>query len=492
MREQEAKLAVDDDFEVPPLDDVLCGLDAQVVAPVERVVEDTYYDTADLRLLRWGCTLRHRKRSGWTVKLPIGRTDRSVTRNEINLGGRAGKPPAEALRLVASFSRSAPIEAIARIATRRVAVPIRSADGVPLVELTDDRVVTECGEKTTAFRQLEVELAPDADPTLLDRIVDGLLAGGARLEPDALKLVRALDRPTVGSPDVVVPGLTKDPTARDVIHGAIARSVQQLLVELPRTRLGEEPEGIHQARVATRRLRSDLRTFKPLLDPAWAADLNPRLQVLAAHLGAVRDADVLHQLLRSVLDANPEIDGDAGTAVLELLERQRHDALDALNQCLDHDDTSRLLDDLVAAAADPPTTPDADQPAKDQLPPLVAKRWRHLRRAVAALDRHPPAPALHEVRILAKRARYATEAIAPAFGTRTRQFAKSLAALQDTLGDLNDGSVAGRWLTTNADQLDPVAAFAAGRLAHQLHHAPGDEWRGAWKAVERSRPRWLA
>ena len=54
-----------------------------------------------------------------------------------------------------------------------------------------------------------------------------------------------------------------------VIRDALDASVQRLLVADPVARVGDDPEGVHQARVATRRLRSDLRTFAPLLDPAW-------------------------------------------------------------------------------------------------------------------------------------------------------------------------------------------------------------------------------
>ncbi len=493
MREREAKLAVDDDYEVPALEQRLAEIGAELLASKQRTIADVYYDTADLRLLRRGCTLRHRKGSGWTVKLPVTSDASSLTRNEIDLGGRAGRPPPQARKLVTSFSRREPLVVVARVTTGRTIRPVRSTDGQPLLEIADDVVSTEATDgPATSFRQIEVELAEDCDPGILGPILQELTDAGARPQPDGIKLAIALGQPPL-DPEITVPKLPKRPSARHVVHTAIARSVDQLIVQLPFARLGQDPEGIHQARVATRRLRSDLRTFKPLLDPDWATALHPRLRDLTDHLGRVRDADVLHQLLLTTLGDHPEIDAVGGDGVLGLLSEQRQQALASLEAHLDQPETDQLLDDLVAAAGDPPTTAAADGPAKEKLPPLVNRRWRTLERAAAKLGSRPPASALHEVRILAKRTRYATEAIAPAFGTRTDRFARSLAALQDTLGDLNDASIANRWLSENAPQLDPGAAFVAGRLVQALHDgaSANDRWRVAWKAVDRRRPNWL-
>lgn len=493
MREREAKLSVDNEFELPDLDELLRKVDAQVLAPKQVMITDVYYDTADLRLLSWGCTLRHRKRKGWTVKLPVETGDEALSRDEINLGGRAGSPPAEALQLVTSFSRGQPLASVATVTTERTIRSVCSTDGRALAEVADDVVSSETSSgMETTFRQVEVELAAEADPAVLAPIVQRLTDAGAQLDRGGIKLAIVLGRPQL-HPDVVIPDLPKRPSARDIVHRAIARSVEQLIIELPRARLGLDPEGIHQARVATRRLRSDLRTFKPLLDPTWAAGLHPRVCDLAEHLGQVRDADVLHQLLQNTLATRPEIDDDAGNEVLALLSRQRTQAMDALHAQLDRPETHLLLDDLVTAAADPPTTAAADEPAKRQLPDLVNKRWRRLRRASRRLGRHPPPRALHDARILAKRTRYATEAIAPAFGPKTRRFAKALANLQDTLGDLNDASIANQWLNDNAAEFTPPAAFAAGRLAQTLHDAATDQeqWRSKWATVEERKPSWI-
>ena len=95
---------------------------------------------------------------------------------------------------------------------------------------------------------------------------------------------------------------------------------------------------------------------------------------------------------------------------------------------------------------------------------------------------------LHAVRILAKRLRYATEAVAPAVGKPARKFAKDAARIQDALGELNDAAVAGTSLTAIAERLDGPAAFAAGQMTELLviEAQTNDRlWRSAHKSMTR-------
>jgi CHAD domain-containing protein len=177
--------------------------------------------------------------------------------------------------------------------------------------------------------------------------------------------------------------------------------------------------------------------------------------------------------------------------MFRLLDEERAAARIALLDLLGEAETTALLDELVRVAADPPTAPQADDPATDRLPPLVRKRWRDLDRAARDLGPKPEVAALHEVRILAKRARYAAEAVAPAFAPDARRFAKAMAGIQDLLGELNDAAVAVTWLGGAADRLDHEAAFAAGQLAQILSteaHAP-ELWEETYRKASRKRLR---
>ena len=251
---------------------------------------------------------------------------------------------------------------------------------------------------------------------------------------------------------------------------------------------------MHQARVAARRLRSDLKTFEPLLDSEWSAGIQEQLQWLIDELGAVRDSDVIGAKLRDVMVLHPEIDPDAARGVFHQVVLKRRRDRRRLLRHLDETRATELLDQLVAASAAPATIKRAARPARVVMPKLVRKRWKRFDRAIQGLGRRPTAAELHEVRILSKRLRYATEAVAPASGKQAWKFAKDAAKIQDALGELNDAAVIGGWLAATADRFDGLAAFTAGQMAQQLAidvHTHERQWRSAHRAMKR-RTAWFS
>lgn len=282
-------------------------------------------------------------------------------------------------------------------------------------------------------------------------------------------------------------------SARAVIGAAIAASTDRLDVELPRARLGHDPEGVHQARVATRRLRSDLRTFGPLLDEEWRDRTRAELRWLGDALGAVRDLDVLTMRFEAAFDV-VGVSPDGAAAIRSTLGNEGRAARQAMVRVIDDPRTSALLVELHRRAADPPTTPSALGRAERRLVPLVRRPWRKLVRAIKVLDDDASVAELHRVRLLAKRARYAAEAVEPVFGRDARRFAAALAKVQDRLGEMNDAAVSATWLRRRADVLGPTGAFAAGELAHHFHGAADARRHGWERAYKRARRRstWLS
>ena len=184
----------------------------------------------------------------------------------------------------------------------------------------------------------------------------------------------------------------------------IARQVGELIGHDPGTRLGADPEELHQARVATRRLRAVLRAARPLLDPAWTESLRGELAWLGGSLGPVRDLDVLLARLREeIADLEPEERRAAGR-FLRLLEAERRTAREAILDALSSPRYADLLDRLEAAAVSPRARA-ADVYSR----PLRAESSGKLRKAVRALPLDPSDEELHAVRIQGKRARYAGE-----------------------------------------------------------------------------------
>jgi triphosphatase len=78
----------------------------------------------------------------------------------------------------------------------------------------------------------------------------------------------------------------------DVVRMALASSVARFDTNEPALWTERDPEAVHQARIATRRLRSDLPTLRDFVDARWASQLGGELRALGAELGAARDIDV--------------------------------------------------------------------------------------------------------------------------------------------------------------------------------------------------------
>jgi CHAD domain-containing protein len=482
--ERELKLAATSDFRMPSI----YGLVGPIVrqSPPERN-ETTYYDTKDLRLARWGASLRHRPGEGWTVKLPAERAAPFLVRPEIVFEGNGGSPPAAAVELVRGFVRNEELHESVRMTTLRRRTELHASDGHLIGGVVDDAVSVHNGASTSGFRELEVEIGDEMTPTLLDALVERLRQAGAGAPEQTAKYIRALAPAAPLAPEIMVAELGPDASAGDVVQRALALSVIRLIRHDAVVRLDLDPEGVHQARVATRRLRSDLRTFRPLVDREWSSALRDELGWIARLLGEVRDGDVLLGRLCEKVGALPvELQGAASAAISDL-QTSRDTALTTLLDAFRSDRYVALLDRLVDAAGAPTLSDDASAPAADAIPALVRRPWHKLEKRAAKLSHDPTNAQLHEVRIRTKRVRYAAEAAAPVAGKPARALAHAAARLQDVLGELNDADVAAGWLDAWAARAGAgEGAHAAEALAALERDAAAglrDDWRAAWKEL---------
>jgi CHAD domain-containing protein/adenylate cyclase class IV len=487
MREVEQKYRVSAGFTLPEL---AADRVASVDGPTLRELTSVYYDSPDLRLARAGITLRHRSGDGggaWQLKLPVLAAGPDE-RDELEIVGElADGPPAELVRLVRAYLRSAELAPVATLRTRRLAYSLRDEEGVELAELVDDEVeAVDGGHATTRFRELEVEDRAGGRE-VLEAVGAQLHQAGAvqgRFEP---KLVRALGRRATAEPDPPPPGEPRpeDP-AGDAVTAYLRRQVRALMAQDPRVRR-DLPDAVHQMRVAARRLRSGLRTFGPLLDQDRTDELRSELKWLGGELGAARDLEVIRETIEAALD---DVEDDL---VPEAVRRNVMAALDAelagaqehARAALEEDRYVALLERLVAAAGNPPLTPAADRPAAEVLPELVRKPWTKLARRGKRLAREGGAPEdYHAARIAAKRARYAAEAVAPVMGKDAARFARKVEKVQDLLGHHHDAIVAADYLRRSSDRPDLArGAFSLGVLyareqaaAERLERSFADLW----------------
>ncbi len=491
-REKEVKLAASAAFRMPSLDGL--GDDVLTIPHDAQRLQTVYFDTPDFRLARWGVSLRHRDGQGWTTKLPPeeGGGDLLI-RGEFTFPGEdATTPPDEAVDLIRAYVRTATLRPVVRLRTIRRMIQLLDLDDRLLGEVVDDEVSVLSGRRIAArFRELEVEITGDTPDGLLDEVLERLRAAGAGAPDPTPKYVRAVGPLATQPPEVEVAPLTPAATVSQVVGSAIASSVVQLLRHDVMMRSDTDDEGVHQARVASRRLRSDLRTFRAMLDPEWAVPLREELRWLGTVLGETRDADILLARLQGRIEMIPATEGPGVAQVIEALQQRRKEAHTALIGSISSERYVALLELLVQAARRPIVIPDTDVPVRGIVPDLLEGPWRHLRGAAKEAGKRPGDLELHTVRIRTKRVRYAADAVAPIVGKPARRFADAAAELQAILGEHNDAVVAGSWLRTwAAVRRSGDAAFAAGMLAGIERAAANDaqrRWRKAWKGVVAAR-----
>jgi CHAD domain-containing protein len=256
-----------------------------------------------------------------------------------------------------------------------------------------------------------------------------------------------------------------------------------LLAHDPGTRLGDDPENLHQHRVAARRVRVYLRAARRQLDTAWRRSVAGPLRELGEVSGPVRDLDVLLGHLRDELRHLDETDRSAGDALLARLEAERDTARGALLDALNGDGYRIVLARLRRA---PRLAPEIDAV------PLERNARREFRRLVEAVDRlgdRPGEDALHRLRIELKRARYAAE-LSDLEGKAGRRFLADARALQDLLGDHQDAVATEQRLRslTVADAQTAVA-FVAGRIVEReraRRAEAAERLPAAWKRLRKS------
>jgi CHAD domain-containing protein len=491
--EHEFKFSPGPLFQIPDLSTVK-GVHPD--APETIRLQATYFDTDDFRLSRAGASLRYRNPDGWTVKLPVAKDVGTLTRDELHFGGEPGEPPQAAVDLVLALMRRAPLTPVARLNTVRTRVVLRDEHDAKIGEVVDDEVSLLDGVRLAArFRELEVELEESASPTLVAALIARLRAAGAGQPDPVPKIVRALGPRAADPPDLVPPRpLDELSTPAEVVQAAITTSTLRLIRNDPGVRIGSDPEAVHQARVATRRLRSDLRTFGAVVDEKWSEPIRAELKWVGGLLGDVRDTEVLLERLDGRLADLPATDIDDGKQLLDELSERREQHRAELLHAMRSDRYLALLDTLVDAARAPKFADDLyDEDDELELADFVRKPWRKLRKAVKALGPEPGDHELHQVRIRAKRCRYAAEAVAPAIGKGARRFERAMAKVQDVLGEHQDAVVAGQWLRSHATG---TTAFVAGELVaverEAARVAAREQWPKVWARARRKKlRRWM-
>ncbi|MGX6747620.1 CHAD domain-containing protein [Streptomyces xantholiticus] len=461
-REIERKYEATPDTPMPDLTKV-AGV-ARVVGKGTAELDAVYYDTDDLRLAAASVTLRRRTGgtdAGWHLKLPVS----PGVRDEI-AAPLSDAVPADLAGLVRAYARNEPLHPVVRLLSSRDVHHLVDADGTLLAELSRDAVVAERfhgGKATAQWDEIEVELADRGDPVFLDAVDKRLRKAGVRAAAAPSKLARALTE--TGAGPVGPPESSGSRTAGDHVLAYVREQTDAIIAYDPGVRR-DLPDAVYQMRVATRRLRSALRTYRKVLDRDVTQPVIDELKWLAGELGVARDQEVLAERLHGMVDAVPV------TLLLgPVAARLRHWSVagaDAARRtavaALDSDRYLALLDSLDALRADPPLLKAASGAPVAVLAKAVLKEYDRLAtrtdRALSLPAGEERDHAMHDARKAAKRARYAAEVARPALGKAAKRFGKRMKAVQQVLGDHQDSVVAREALRELA-----IKAHAAGESA---------------------------
>jgi CHAD domain-containing protein len=377
----------------------------------------TYHDTADRRLARAHIALRRRLRNGtglWEAE--IGGEVLS------GLGGPTTLPEELARRLTAPL-RNRKLEEVVRL---------RSG--------TEDVALLEGQHVLRSYENLDTALRDTVTPIRETR---------TRRRAPAIEHVRAY--------------------------------LRTQLAEIERTdpliRSGDDPDALHDFRVAVRRMRSVLKSTRALFDEDWLRALRKELRWIGGELAAARDLDVL--LTRLSKQAGPE-----GASVVRLLETERRRAWKGVRTALSSERYLKLLDRMTAAVEAPPV-----RQADLSLETVARREFKKLRRAARKLGPKASAEQVHRTRILAKHARYAAELSEPVARKRASRFVEAAKQFQDVVGSHQDAVVAAEKIRGVVDRTKSMeSAFAAGRLVEQATARRRKARRAlprAWKRLER-------
>jgi CHAD domain-containing protein len=462
------------------------------LAQTPRRLVDSYLDTDDWRVARAGFVMRTRHR-GRHVEITMkdmhpaqgdGLRQRLEVTEVVPPGGVGdlgpGGPVGRRLRAIAG---TRPLREVLQVRTRRRPFALR-VGGVDVAEVALDEtvIVVGGGQRPMQLRRVEVEVQPEWTEAL-EPIVQQLRAS-CGLQPARLSKFEAgllaVGVEIPGQPDLGSTDVSPASTMGELAFAVLRRQLAVLRAKEPGTRLGEDPEELHDMRVATRRLRAALSLFAGVL-PVRAQVFHDELGWLGRLLGSVRDLDVQLAGLADMdeetaawrADVSGDDDGHDPLADLsELLHREREAARVALLGGLDSMRWERLAKGLAAMAQQGPARRSVATrtPAVIGLPALVVARHDKVAKAARKAKRSGAVADFHRLRIRCKRLRYSLEFASEVYEGQTVRYVRQLTAVQDELGLMQDAEVASLRLAemaTGDTALPPATVFVMGGVAER-------------------------
>ena len=253
----------------------------------------------------------------------------------------------------------------------------------------------------------------------------------------------------------------------DAFRVGLSDCLAQMTANVATLRAGRSVEGLHQLRVALRRLEVVLKVFGEEFQQEWLGDLRSRVKILSSRLGPARDLDVF---ITQLLDVPAEEGDRESFASLRLrMDEMRDKAWKQAVDCVTGADFAMLTEDVAALAHSRlPMAPDV------RLMRVTARLLD--RQQTRARKRGRKAKSgeegdLHRLRIALKKLRYTAEFLAPLYPKeKVRRYVRKLRGLQEHLGAINDiahvrATMAALLRETDGKRIAPGERYAAGLVA---------------------------
>ncbi len=448
--EIERTFSVDSRTTMPDLAGV--GSVASVGPPVVVDLEAAYLDTPDLALVRAGITLRRRTGGGdegWHLKLPVGAGRDEVHHPWGESGGDGAheQVPAALRDLVRAYTGGQDLSVVATISTRRTTTELLDGGEAVLAEVCDDEVTGRLPDgPTVSWREWEVELV-GGDVELLDLITDELAEEGVVPARTQRKI------------EAVLGDRLSEPTPPEhPLAAYLAAQVDALRAQDVAIRRGQD-RGVHQARVACRRIRSALAAYRPLVDTEVTEPVRAELRWLGHALADTRDAVVARELLLAALEAEDPglLHGPVRERVVSTYDARAREGMAGAVEVLDGERYTALLVALRSIVEQPPLVLAGEPSDKTMAKRLrvqarrVGRRLDEVRVAESAQTREL---AWHEARKAAKRLRYAAEVARPQLGKPTKRLVREAEEVTEVLGERQDTVVLREHLLALAEEAE--------------------------------------
>ena len=347
------------------------------------------------------------------------------------------------------------------------------------IALDETTIPLENEAKPVRIQRVEIEVEPE-EASRLEGFVEHLREE-CRLSPAVASkyesglFARELappDPPDFGPTDIDG-SLSTGELAFRVLRGQF----EVFLAHEPGARIGEDPEELHDMRVATRRMRAAMKIFEKAM-PARTRKFRDEFKRVAGALGEVRDLDVQLERLELWVSEAAEQDREPLGALRAVLEEQRTKKRKAMLRTLDSRRYARLVEEFGGFLRRGPyrrshRAQASRQPILAAGPDLIRKPYRKVRKLGDPLTTESSGDEFHELRKKSKRLRYALEFLTDVYGDPAKDLIKPLKKLQDVLGDHQDAEVATSHLRDlsvargRGPKLPPESVFAMGGISHR-------------------------